>query len=122
VSAAHLTAVPRSKQSAITVDAPALAAEGEQQREEDGHSPWRSSFGRLLTVERAAGYLGVSAWTVEQYILDGTLPTTILPRPKTASAIRTGKRAPLTNTLRLVRLDRADLDRFVDEHGRKVRR
>jgi hypothetical protein len=42
-----------------------------------------------------------------------------LPRPATASAIRTGKRAPVGDTLRMIRFDRADLDRFVDECGRK---
>jgi hypothetical protein len=101
------------------VDAPALAGEGQQRREEDTKSPWRSGFGRLLTLERAAEYLAISPWTLRQYVQAGDLPTVELPRPATASAIRTGKRRPLGDTLRMVRLDKADLDRFVDERGRK---
>jgi hypothetical protein len=115
--------VPRSEQSASKVAAPALAAEGEQERAGDAQFPERlPGFGRLLTVERGAQYLGISQWTLEQFILDGSIPVTVLPRAKTASAIRTGKRAPVGSTLRLVLIDRGDLDRFVDQHGRKVRR
>jgi hypothetical protein len=103
------------------VDAPALAAEGETQRAGDAQSPAPLAYGRLLTVETAARYLGVSGWTVQQYIVDGTLPTVELPRPKTASAFRKGARRPIGDVLRRVLLDRADLDQFVDG-CRRVRR
>ena len=50
---------------------------------------------RLLSVVEAAAYLGVSAWHVRRLVWGGDLP-----------AVRMG---------RLVRLDRADLDKFIDE-------
>jgi hypothetical protein len=115
----HLSAVARSEQSAIKVDAPALVAEGQQQRKGDTQSPAFSGFGRLLSVERAAEYLAISPWLLRQYVQAGDLPTVELPRPATASAIRTGRRAPVGDTLRMVRFDKADLDRFVDERSRK---
>jgi excisionase family DNA binding protein len=50
---------------------------------------------RLLSVVEAAAYLGVSAWHVRRLVWGGDLP-----------AVRLG---------RLVRLDRIDLDKFIDE-------
>ena len=50
---------------------------------------------RLLSVVEAAAYLGVSAWHVRRLVWGGDLP-----------AVRMG---------RLVRLDRIDLDKFIDE-------
>ena len=50
---------------------------------------------RLLSVVQAAEYLGVSAWHVRRLVWGGDLP-----------AVRMG---------RLVRLDRIDLDKFIDE-------
>lgn len=50
---------------------------------------------RLLSVVEAAAYLGVSAWHVRRLVWGGDLP-----------AVRLG---------RLVRIDRADLDKFIDE-------
>jgi hypothetical protein len=76
----------------------------------------------LLGVPAAARYLGISAWLVQQYILAGDLPTTELPRPRTASAQRSGARRPCGETLRLVLLDVRDLDAFVDQRGRKASR
>jgi hypothetical protein len=64
----------------------------------------------------------VSPWLVNQFILDGSIPTTELPRPKTASALRSGQRRPLGDVLRLVLIDVRDLDDFVDQRGRKGRR
>jgi hypothetical protein len=122
VKPAHLTAVPRSEQSASKVGAPALVAEGEKPREGDSESPSLSGFGRLMTVEKAAEYLAISPWLLRQYVLAGDLVTVELPRPATASAIRTGARAPKDTTLRMIRFDRADLDDFVDQHAQKVRR
>ncbi len=54
---------------------------------------------RLLDVPAAGRYLSISAWTVRDLVWRGDLP-----------AVRIG---------RLVRLDRADLDRFLE--GRKRR-
>lgn len=36
----------------------------------------------LLSVEQAAQALGVSPWTVRQYVADGTLPRVVLPSTK----------------------------------------
>lgn len=51
---------------------------------------------RLLTLREAAAYLGVSYWTVRSWIESGRLPHVRLP----------GRR--------LLRIDRADLDRLVE--------
>lgn len=50
---------------------------------------------RLMKVVEAAAYLGVSVWHVRRLVWGGDLP-----------AVRVG---------RLVRIDRADLDKFIDE-------
>jgi len=63
---------------------------------------------RLLNVTQAAQYLGVSRWTVRDYILSGLLPAIPLPplRP------REGDRRRMT--LRRMLIDRQDLDCFID--------
>jgi len=53
-----------------------------------------NSESRLLKVVEAAAYLGVSAWHVRRLVWGGDLP-----------AVRMGA----------VRLDRTDLDKFIDE-------
>ena len=117
-TARHLSAA-RDGQSADKVAADAPAAQGLARRPRDQQSP---GFGRLLSVEGAARYLGLSPWLVNQYILAGDLPTTELPRPRTASALRSGARRPCGDTLRLVLIDRVDLDDLVDQRARKARR
>jgi excisionase family DNA binding protein len=52
-----------------------------------------SALKRLLSVEEAAGYLGISEWSIRQRIWNGTLPV-----------VQLGRR-----TL----LDRQDLDQFI---------
>jgi excisionase family DNA binding protein len=54
----------------------------------------------LLDVKGAAEALAVSPWTIRAYIRDGKL-----------RAVRIG---------RLVRLEAAELERFVNENGRKA--
>ena len=101
------------------VGAEAPAAQGPKTLQPDTES---AAFGRLLGVDGAARYLGVSPWLVQQYIQAGDLPTVQLPRPRTASALRKGSRRPIGDTLRMVLLDRRDLDEFVDHRARKERR
>lgn len=112
-----LRVAPIGEQSDNQSDAPAHVAQGRARHPRD-----MESFGRLMSVDRAAAYLGVSEWLVKQFIIDGSLQTTELPRPRTASAVRSGARRPIGEVLRLVLIDRRDLDAFVDEHGRKARR
>ena len=69
---------------------------------------------RLLNLQQAAAYLGLSAWSLRDYILLGLIPTVGLPplRP------REGERA--RSTLRRVLVDREDLDRFIDSRKAQV--
>jgi excisionase family DNA binding protein len=54
----------------------------------------------LLDVKGAAEALAVSTWTIRAYIRDGKL-----------QPVRIG---------RLVRIDEGELERFVNEHARKI--
>jgi excisionase family DNA binding protein len=54
-----------------------------------------SNGGRLLTLKQAAEYLGISHWTVRRLVWNGSLPHVPIGR--------------------LVQLDRADLDAWIDE-------
>ena len=69
----------------------------------------RSTPARLLSLRQAAAYLGVSFWSVRDFVLAGFLPTVSLPplRP------RAGDRQKAT--LRRVLIDRADLDVFIEK-------
>ena len=86
------------------------AAQGRAPRRRDVQS---LGFGRLLTVERAAEYIGASPWLVRQYLQTGELPVTRLPRPRTASALRSGPRRPMGDTLCLTLIDREALDEWI---------
>ena len=66
---------------------------------------------RLLDVNQAAAYLGVSFWTLREMLNAGSVPVVRLPRPQTARAHRT---SPLGDTVRRLLIDRHDLDRLVD--------
>lgn len=63
---------------------------------------------RLLNLKEAAQYLGLSYWTVRDYLLAGHLQAVHLP----ALAPREGERAK--RQLRRVLIDRSELDAFVD--------
>ena len=65
---------------------------------------------RLLDVYGAAAYLNLSPWTIRDYIARGILRTVQLP----ASEGREGE-PPRTKPLRRVLIDRAELDRLVDQ-------
>jgi hypothetical protein len=67
---------------------------------------------RLLTLKASAEHLGLSFWTVRDYVLQGLIPTVDLP-PLRA---REGERQ--RSNLRRVLIDRQDLDRFIE--SRKV--
>ena len=63
---------------------------------------------RLINLRAGADYLGVSFWTLRDWVLAGYLPTVDLPplRP------REGDRPK--RSLRRVLVDREDLDRFIE--------
>jgi predicted site-specific integrase-resolvase len=68
---------------------------------------------RLLSLAEAAVYLGMSYWTVRDYVLQGLVPTVTMPglRPKQGDRPK--------QTLRRVLIDREDLDAFVCSRKRK---
>jgi predicted site-specific integrase-resolvase len=55
--------------------------------------------------------LGVSFWTMREFVNAGSIPTVRLPRPQTD---RMRRRRPVSDTVRRLLIDRADLDRLVD--------
>jgi hypothetical protein len=57
---------------------------------------------RLLDLRQAAGYLGVSVWTVRDLEAAGVLPRVLIPLGNGYS------------TLRKLLFDRADLDRLIE--------
>lgn len=65
---------------------------------------------RLLNLRQAAVVLGVSFWSVRDYVLAGLLPTVSLP----ALRAREGDRQ--RQTLRRVLVDVEDLERFIAQH------
>jgi hypothetical protein len=73
---------------------------------------------RLLDLDGVAAYLGVSRWTAEELVRSGAVPVTRIPRPKTARML---KRDPEGDELRVLRVDRADLDHFIEQQCRKQR-
>ena len=74
----------------------------------------RPSFGspavqpRIFDVKLAAAYLGVSAWSVKDWVYAGLIPTVEFPayRPREGERPRT--------KLRRIFIDREDLDRFIE--------
>lgn len=75
-----------------------------------------SSAPRLLSLRDAADYLGVSYWTIRDWISDGVVARVRLP----GSRLRNGKGklvSPSTShSMRKFLLDRRDLDKLIEEH------
>jgi hypothetical protein len=65
---------------------------------------------RLLDVRGAAAYIGVSVWTLRDFVARGILRAVRLP----ASGSRQGA-PPRTKPLRRILIDRAELDRLVEQ-------
>ena len=63
---------------------------------------------RALNLRQAAVYLGLSSWTLRDYVLAGLIPVVEFPplRPREGERQR--------STLRRVLVDREDLDRFLE--------
>jgi hypothetical protein len=74
---------------------------------------------RLMNLHDAAAYLGVSYWTMRDYVMDGRVPRVILPcsrRRKKGGAIvhRAGD-----IDMRRIYVDRADLDALIEKCKRQ---
>jgi hypothetical protein len=67
---------------------------------------------RLIDLRTAAAYLGVSFWTMRDWVLAGHLPAMQLPALRARSGARPGQ------SLRRVLVDVRDLDAFIDAHKR----
>jgi len=92
---------------------------GRQSRTPDTLSSALPGWPRLLDLEAAAAYVGLSPAMLIEYVHDGTLPVTRPLRANThrAHGIRAGKRTRRTVASEHVRrllFDRADLDAMVD--------
>lgn len=111
---------PKHGHNPGTVGAESIAPQGRAKRTLDCESSALPGWPRLMSVELAAAYVGLSRWMLEQYIADGTLRVIHPPRPRTAKAYRArptrGRKAsrPTGDQLRRTLFDRADLDDFVN--------
>jgi hypothetical protein len=66
---------------------------------------------RLLSLEEAARYLGLSFWSFRELLNAGDVPLIRVPRPRT---IRQHKRAARSSVLRRALVDVRDLDTLID--------
>ncbi len=69
---------------------------------------------RLVDLHAAATYLGVSFWTVRDYVLQGLIPTVELP------ALRPREGGRRRRVLRRVVVDVRDLDAFIESRKRTL--
>ncbi len=69
---------------------------------------------RLLNLKQAAAYLGVSYWTMRDWMLAGRLPVITLP------GLRPREGAKARESLRRALVDVADLDAFIDRCKERI--
>jgi predicted site-specific integrase-resolvase len=69
---------------------------------------------RLMTLRRAAEYMGVSYWLLRDYCLDGTLKPIRLPGSRLKKNGRLVANSK-DHLMRKIMLDREDLDRLIAE-------
>jgi hypothetical protein len=69
---------------------------------------------RLMNLRQGAVYIGVSYWSLRDYVLQGLIPTVQMPPLRT----REGGRQPAP-TLRRVLIDRLDLDAFIESRKQR---
>lgn len=99
-------------------------SEPRQTRVSDADVTAMSPWGRLLNVDKAAGYLGLSRWSVYDLVKSGVLPVVRIPSVRAdLGPRRTGNpksrrrvlaRPDFRQPLRKILLDKRDLDAFVD--------
>jgi len=102
----------------------APAADPHQQRVSGADVTTLSLWGRLLDVDKAAEYLGLSRWSVYDLVKSGVLPVVRIPSVRAdLGPRRTGNpksrrrvlaRPDFRQPLRKILLDKRDLDAFVD--------
>jgi len=91
--------------------------QGRRRRQQDTQSCAPLPFWpRLLTIEQASAYVGLSRDSLLGYVADGTLPVTRPQRPNTDWAHR--RTLANTETLRRQLFDRFDLDALVERWKR----
>lgn len=90
------------------------------ERGDDLRAGEESDRRRLLSLQEAAAYLGVSYWTVRDYVQAGLLPRVALPcanrRVKGGVVIR---RAGEESARRIL-VDRRDLDRLIERNKERL--
>ena len=67
---------------------------------------------RLLSVDQAAAYLGLSFWTFRELLNAGAVSAVRVPRPNT---LRMRERRALSDSIRRLLIDRSDLDALVEQ-------
>lgn len=113
-----LTGLPRSNgHGSGTATRDGVAAHGEPTRQRDIRTR-TPGWPRLMPLSLAGEYLGVSEWTVREWVFAGDLPVVRVRRPRTASAL---KHKPVSEALRRVLVDRADLDALADSFTKERR-
>lgn len=93
-----------------------VVPQGRQRRAVDTPST-APGWPRLLSVDQAAAYLGLSFWTFRELLNAGTVPTVRVPRPNT---LRMRERRALSDTVRRLLIDRNDLDALVESWKRRA--
>ncbi len=74
---------------------------------------------RLLNIEEAADYLGLSYWSMKELIAAGDVRLIRVPRPRT---MRQHKRGARSLVLRRTLIDVRDLDHLIDRWRDEVSR
>ena len=69
---------------------------------------------RLLNLEQAAIYTGLSYWTIRDYVQAGVLPKVSLPCAKRRAPGGAVVRRPGDASVRTILVDRRDLDRLIE--------
>jgi hypothetical protein len=114
----------QDEQNANTVTPQRLVPQGLARRRLDTESCGLPAWPRLMALEMACQYVGLSADMLRSYVKDGSLPVVRPARPRTrrARGYRLGKsRRQLANknTLRRTLFDRVDLDLLIDRWKRE---
>jgi excisionase family DNA binding protein len=71
---------------------------------------------RLMSLQDAAAYMGISYWSLREFVADGVLPAVRLPgtriRAKGGKVVR---HASAKTSMRRVLVDRRDLDALIEQ-------
>jgi len=75
----------------------------------------RAFLPRLMTLQAAADYLGVSYWTMRDYVADGIIPRVTLPCSRRRRKGGVVSRRSGDIEARRIYVDRLDLDSFIEK-------